>query len=353
MNKSIKTSLIGIVLSIIVSFNTFGQVSNLTLGKEYEAYRDSLKKTPYPWKLPILGEQLRAQGFDIPYPSGIMINYAWSLQQITLDHLAVSLDPDKEKINVDGLARFYNITSQVQAITARYDFYLLPFLNLSVVGGRIFPDTDVHLALPFDMEFPAGNPGWSVGWGAVVAGAVGQIVMQTDINMIWTFMPNMDNPARGIVADARVGYMLRFKNKPERNLVFLIGGQYMGLNPANSGKADLSSVAGITPEKKQDAQEQLNGWYDGLPDNEQELLSGIYDGLSSWLSNDDPLYIYYDIEKSLYYPLSLNLGFNFQINHRYQLNAFYTFLGSREQIVVGLCYRFGFKGKNLLSGVTL
>ncbi|WP_373398326.1 hypothetical protein V8V91_00750 [Algoriphagus halophilus] len=49
----------------------------------------------------------------------------------------------------------------------------------------------------------------------------------------------------------------------------------------------------------------------------------------------------------------MTAGVNFQLNHRFQFKAIYTFLGSRQQIVGGITYRFGFKGKNLLRGLTL
>jgi hypothetical protein len=46
----------------------------------------------------------------------------------------------------------------------------------------------------------------------------------------------------------------------------------------------------------------------------------------------------------------MTLGANYQINHRWTINSIYTFLGSREQFIIGLNYRFGFKGKNLFVG---
>lgn len=46
----------------------------------------------------------------------------------------------------------------------------------------------------------------------------------------------------------------------------------------------------------------------------------------------------------------MNLGANYQINHRWAVNTIYTFLGSREQFTIALNYRFGFKGKNLFAG---
>ena len=352
MTKSRRLYLTISILLSFASMTSFAQVTNLSIDDVYEAYRDSLKETPYPWRLPVMGAKVRKLGFDIPYPNGVMLAYALSRQQLTVDNLEVNFNPDN-LINVDGLARFQSIVANVNAYTARYDFWLLPFMNLSVIGGKVNSVTDVHLGLPFDLKFSVNTPGTTVGWGSVVAGGVGPMVMSGDFTMAWTWTPNTDRPNATVILGGRVGYMLRFKRRPDRNLVFLVGGQYLRLNPYSTGKADLENLVGITPEKKQNALEQLNAWYGDLTSREQEVLAPIYDGLSGWLSRDESTFIYYSFNKRLYYPWSLSAGVNFQINHRYQLTGMYSFLGSREQIVLGLTYRFGWKGKNVLSGFTL
>lgn len=64
-------------------------------------------------------------GFDLPYPNGVMVNYTHSSMNIVINELEVGFNPD-DKVNVDGLARFQSIKSNVNAVIAKYDFYLLP-----------------------------------------------------------------------------------------------------------------------------------------------------------------------------------------------------------------------------------
>ncbi len=97
--------------------------------------------------------------------------------------------------------------------------------------------------------------------------------------------------------------------------------------------------------------EQLDDWYDGLPANEQELFANFYDNMSGWLSDEEDTILYYQFDKKLYYPWSMTVGLNWQIDKRFMLTGLYTFLGSRQQMVIGFNYRFGFRGKTLLSGV--
>ena len=354
MTKFLKNSflLLACILFIQTQIVQAQQVSNLTISDAYQKYRDSLKETPYEWHLPILGNKVRKAGFDIPYPNGINVLYAYSRQDIVISDAFVGFDTDNF-IGIDGIARFQKIQAEVNGYSLRYDFWLLPFLNFYGILGGINSQTNIQLGLPIELEFNTDNNGTVVGWGTVVAGAIGPLIVQGDFTMAWTFMDNLNEPARTLVAGLRTGYLFRFRDKPERNIAFLVGGQYLGLNPFGSGVVDLEKLVGITPDGKSRALEQLDQWYAGLTDTEQQVLAPLYDGASRWLSSDDPVTLNYRFKKALPYPVSLNIGINFQWNKRYSLLANYSFLGSRNQLVLGLNYRFGFKGKNLLQGTTL
>jgi len=343
-----------VVLSLIAE-EAWGQgtAPNKSISEEYEVYTDSLKNAPYRWHMPILGAKLRKMGFDLPYPNGIMVNYAYSNQQLTISDLAIGFSPDN-MVNVDGVARFSSLEADVNAITFRYDFWLLPFINVYGIAGRINNQTKVNLALPFEAQFKTQeNTNTSVGWGVILAGGYGPVIMSANYAQAWTYTSSLDQPARANIIEARVGHMFRFKKHPTRNVVVLIGASYLGLNKFSSGKADLNKMLGITNEDKQRMLGELNGWYDGLTESEQEIFGGIYNGFEGWLSKEESSYLYYEFKKELYYPWSMSIGGNFQINKRYNVTGMYYFLGSRQQAVLGLSYRFGFRGKNMLHGVTL
>ncbi|WP_044209343.1 hypothetical protein [Flammeovirga sp. OC4] len=338
----------------ILSNNSYGQgsVSNLAIDDIYQNYTDSLKRTEYPWHYPIMGSKLRKMGFDLPFPNGLMINYAYSKQDLMVSNLNVGLNANK-LLNVDGFARFNNVTPHVQAVSARYDFWLLPFLDLYAIGGYIKSDTEVGLGLPFNANFTAKSEGPSVGWGTVVAGGFGPIVLSADFTQVYTWTGSTDKATKTNVINARVGHMFRFRKKPYRNIVAMVGVQYLGLNKSSGGSVDIEKLVGITPEGKQRVSQNLDTWYGQLNPTEQQILEPIYQGASNLLNNPDPMTLYYEFDKALYYPWSMSLGINYQHNKRYQFTALYSFLGSRNQIVFGLNYRFGFKGKNVLKGVTL
>jgi hypothetical protein len=351
MNKLLLSAFLFLALSIIV-VNTYGQVSNMSIDEVYDKYRDSLKTTPYPWILPIMGAKVRKLGFDLPYPFGVMATYGHSRQQITIDNLAVSFDPNN-LVDVSSFARLQSMQANVDAYVARADFWLLPFLNVFGVVGRIRAVSNVHLGLPIDLKFNVISEGTNAGWGTVLAGGIGPMVMTGNFVQNWSWTGELGKPARSTLMDGRVGYMMRFRRKPDMNLVFLVGASYLGLERESSGTADLEKLVGITPEGKQEAADQLDEWYGELTDPAQELLGGIYNGLSGWLRNEESSVLHFRFNKSLYYPVSMTLGVNYQLNHRFQFSGIYTFLGSREQISLSLSYRFGLRGKNFMEGFTL
>jgi hypothetical protein len=316
----------------------------------HKAYTDSLKKAPYPYRLPILGEKLRKMGFDLPLPNGLMVNYIISSQDITLTNLSVGLDPDN-LTNVDGLARFESIKPLSNVINLRYDFWLLPFLDVYALGGFAKTATEVKLALPFSANFTAHGEGPMVGWGIAAGAGMGPLFLSTDYNMVWTFMPQLSAPALARAFDIRIGHVFHFPKRLQSNISVMVGAQWLKLSPYSLGKLDVSEKLGITPEKKEKALDELNNWYNGLPPNLQDDFSGFYDAMEGWLSNENDTYLYYEFNKSLAYPWSMTVGLNYQVNHRHTFAAIYTFLGSREQLVLSYNYRFGFKGKTLLSGV--
>src|SRR5688572_4548002 len=82
------------VLAFSVSQSlVFGQVySNKVVGKKNAELIDSLKKSEYPYILPILGKQATARGFTLPYSAGIGVNYLWQESDLVIENLMVGFN---------------------------------------------------------------------------------------------------------------------------------------------------------------------------------------------------------------------------------------------------------------------
>lgn len=320
--------------------------------KVHQAYIDSLKDVPYPYKLPIMGSLIRKKGFDIPMPNGLMINYIVGTQDLTLNNMALGTQPG-EYTDVSSIVRFSSVKPSVNVLNLRYDFWVLPFFNLYALGGLVDSKTAVNLALPFQASFEAHGKGTMLGWGAVLAGGIGPLFIQADYNMAWVSMPQLTKSNLSQVFDIRLGHTIEFNKMKASNLSIMVGAQWLKLASNTQGKVNLSELVGFTPEKKEAALGQLDDWYDELPQGQQDTFADFYGSMSNWLSNGQDTDLYYSFNKKLYYPWSLTVGANYQISKRYMLTGMYTFLGSRQQLVIGFNYRFGWRGKNYLSGLKL
>jgi len=321
-----------------------------------QSYLDSLKEVPYPYTLPVLGAKIRKLGFDLPNPTGLMFNYTYGVQDITLSNLAIGGSASAAAGNltdVSEVAYFNELQSTVNVTNLRYDFWLLPFLNFSLIGGYVQSETAVNMALPFKYEFPAQSNGPLVGWGVLAAAGVGPVFVSLDYNMAWTFMPKLDEPSKSSVFDARIGHTFDFHNKQAMNLSVLVGAQWLKISEASSGYIDVADLLGVPDATRGEAAEQLDDWYNELPYQQQEIFYDLYNTLDGFLSDGNDGELHYEFDKKLYYPWSMTVGASWQINKRWMLSGLYTFLGSREQFTAGLAYRFGWNGKTLLSGVQL
>ena len=302
-----------------------------------------------------MGQEIRKQGFDIPYPNGVSLNYVYGNMKIGIDSLRVGLKDDPSGwVGVDSLVTFNSINPSTNVGILRYDVWLLPFFNVYGIGGYVDTNTAIKMTLDFldqpTVNFNSLSRGPLVGWGTTIAAGVDSWFLTADYNQVWTFVPQLDQPAFSQEADIRIGRTFEFKkNRPWSNISVMAGASWLKLNSQSQGNANLTDLFGVG-ENKPELLEKLNNWYGGLPPLLQKELEPFYDSMKAWLSDDSDTIVYYSFNKRLLQAWSMTLGINYQINHRWMFNAIYTFLGARQQFTMGINYRFGFKGKNLWAG---
>ena len=86
-----KTMLIFILATL--SSIVFAQVfTNKEVGKKNAVFIDSLKKSEYPYSLPILGAKATKAGYNLPYSAGVSINYFWQVSDLIIDNLQVGFN---------------------------------------------------------------------------------------------------------------------------------------------------------------------------------------------------------------------------------------------------------------------
>ena len=117
---------------------------------KHEAYTDSLKAINYDRILPIWGAGAYKQGFDIPYPLGLMVNTIWMKQGLIIDNLQLGLTTDNLDIPLTPIEfiKFGENYNSSFSTTFRPDIWILPFLNVYGLFGAGRSRTEVNLVAP-------------------------------------------------------------------------------------------------------------------------------------------------------------------------------------------------------------
>ncbi len=369
-----RTLLIGFIF--FVPRLAFTQVySNKEVGKKNAQKVDSLKKTEYPYILPILGKQATKRGFSLPYSAGLGINYLAQKSDLVINNLQVGFN-NGPLTNVDQIIRFNNATSSAQGVNFRPDIWLLPFLN--VYG--IFARSNLSTAVDFGIYAPDASGNWnnlinlstkanfqatSMGFGLTPTLGIGGGWMALDMNFTWNDVPQLSQPAFAFVFGPRFGKSFKLKAQ-DRTVSFWAGGFRLHLNSGTSGSLPLNELvstdglqakvdAGIA--KVDDSQQQVDSWWSGLTPIEQKNPVNVakYDvankaltaagtflnGLDEALTDDKHASVQYALDKRPKDMWNFIVGAQYQHSKHWMIRAEYGFLGSREQIITGLQYRFG------------
>ncbi|HZV45147.1 MAG TPA: hypothetical protein VFF90_11750, partial [Saprospiraceae bacterium] len=116
--------------------------TNVEVGEKNQALADSIKKTPYPYLLPLWGERAAALGYNLPYSAGVSLNYLTQESKVIIDNLSVGFNNGPQH-NLDEIIRFNDAISKAGALTIRPDIWILPFLNIYGIFGQGKSSTEI------------------------------------------------------------------------------------------------------------------------------------------------------------------------------------------------------------------
>jgi hypothetical protein len=248
--KNIFTLLL--ISSLFVS-QIFGQVyTNKVVGAKNESLKDSLETTEYPYALPILGAKVAKRGYDLPYSAGLGVNYIWQKSDIIIENLFVGFN-NGPMYDLDEIVRMNSAISTASAINLRPDIWILPFLNVygilakantstEINAGVWLPDTanEWHEVTSFSSKAEFKATGLGFGLTPTVGVAGGWLAM--DMNFTWTDVSALDKPVFSFVFGPRFGKTFKFKNHPQQNIAFWVGGFRLMLESSTSGSLKLNEV---------------------------------------------------------------------------------------------------------------
>jgi hypothetical protein len=365
----------GVLLSLKIVPATAQVYSNKPRLRVDSATRDSFKQREYPYSLPILGAGAYKRGYDLPYSAGLGINYLWQRSTLVIENLSIGFNHGPAH-DLSEVVRFDRAVSEASGLNFRPDIWLFPFLNVYGIVAKSTPST----AVDFGIFVPDAAGTWNrvatfntkanfdattLGFGLTPTIGVRGFWIALDMNFTWNDIPQLSQPAFAYVFGPRFGKSIKLR-KPERSIAFWVGGFRLSLNSGTSGDLKLNelvSTAGL--QAKVDAgiqgvqtrQTQVDAWWAGLTPLEQKNPGNIvrYEtanraltrageflgGLDNALKDESYASVQYSLDKRPKDMWNFIVGSQYQFNKHFMLRAEYGFLGSREQVIAGLQYRFG------------
>ena len=372
----IKKLLSVIVLTFSLLNLTLGQVyTNKVVGAKNEALKDSIIAKPYPYSLPIWGAKAAARGYDLPYSAGFGVNYLWQRSDLIIENLFVGFN-NGPMYDLDEIIRFDKAIATASAINLRPDIWLLPFLNVygiftkantstEIGAGVWLPDTANMWKEVTSFSSKAEFEATGFGFGMTPTIGVGGGWLALDMNVTWQSISALDKPVFTFVFGPRLGKSFKFK-KPESNIAFWAGGFRLHLKSETSGSLPLNEVLPIDDiqtkvdngiQNVEDKQVAVDTWWEELTPVEQknpvnkakyetanrtlETAGKILNSADAALNDDKNATVQYSLNKRPKDMWNFVVGSQFQINKHFMIRAEYGFLGSRQQFIGGLQYRFG------------
>lgn len=308
----------------------------------HEAYHDSLKHMDYPYTFPFLGKGAYKKGYDIQFPWGVGLAYYAQKQTVLIPSTTIAFN-DNDPIDLSDVIKYGSIENETWATTIRPNLWVLPFVNVYGIFGVGHSSTKVPLVKPIDFTTTQNFDVKSAGIGITLAGGFRQIIFIVDQNMNWADLEAFVEPVPAYNLDVRIGHNFVNPRRADRGVTIWAGAFYQQIQADTKGTIHMSDLfPGLTPEKKQEIQEDLQQWYDNLTPIQQAIVEPIIENIADYFEGRNPgdATITYKLDKKLAGPWNLIFGAQYQHNKHWQIRMEVGTFGERSQFLLNLNYAF-------------
>ena len=362
---------------MFLASNAFSQIiPNVLVFERDSSIVDSLRTAEYPYIFPFWGEKVQKKGIQLPKSAGLSAQYIWQESDIVIDNLRVGIN-NGPPVELGEAVRFNSAVVRLNGINIRPDIWVLPFLNVYGLFAMAKTSTEIEASI----SIPDSGNNWreitsistiaefdatTFGFGFTPTIGVGGGWVALDFNFSWSDIAALSEPAFAWVFGPRVGKTFKFGRTGEMELAVWVGGFRLDIAGGTDGSLDLAGLFPIdelTEKVEQglikvgEAQQEIDTWWDGLTPVEQknpgnvaryEMVNRILgktgtvlNNLEGSLSNAGTATVQYALDKRQANKWNFLVGAQFQLNRSWMIRAEYGFLGSRQQFIGGLQYRFG------------
>ena len=222
-------------------------VTRAALEKEFETA--STVKLDLHRTLPLWADDVRKLGFELPKTYGVGV--IGMMQDGEFELLDVGIGGISVVDDFPLLERYGNKSdSSISTVQVRADFWVLPFLNLSVIGGNLETDSDVTLHftpvfqalyklktgddLPEFVEAPAATTASTLGIGLTTGFKYENMVMSASLTYAETVTNETQSQINALVFVGLVGY-----DFGDMGMQILSGIQYLDTDRTIMGQIEL------------------------------------------------------------------------------------------------------------------
>lgn len=207
--------------------------------------------------LPFMKEEALSRGYDIPYPygAGLVYTYIDRLIEVTDVRIGVNGAPPQSVSSYLELGS----RSWVHNLNAKFDVFLLPFLNLYVIAGTVKnkSTTHAHVTVPkpppltgtwdFDLSMPTKLDGFVGGGGLTLAAGYAEYFLTLDAIYAQTDI-GFDDAFKAGVITTRTGWSGHYGALPAQ---VWLGGTYWNTRTTAKGSTEVPNVGHVQFEADQ------------------------------------------------------------------------------------------------------
>jgi len=215
--------------------------------------------------LPLWAKAAHERGHELPLPLGVSFVYNYLERDINVDDVRLSVNGQP----LQSVSRFLNLgsSSKVDGYLMKVDAWVLPFLNVYVLGGYLQNDSTSkgRVTLPpllpgqpprvFDFTARTSLDGYAAGGGGTLAVGYKQIFLMVDANYSEADM-EFDERFTAITASSRVGWHGKIGSVPVR---VWAGGAYWETENTAKSTVSVPNVGTIKFEADQGPRNPWNG----------------------------------------------------------------------------------------------
>lgn len=340
-----RPNLLILVIAVLFMQQAHAQYATTKIKEIHDAYTDSLKQVKYDNVFPIFGQKIYQKGFDIPYPTGVMVNYIYLKQGLIIDNMRLGLKTENLDLPLTGVdfIEFGNNYTSAHSVMVRPDVWVLPFLNVYGLFGRGTSTTEVNLKFPIELQSVVKQDISSNGFGATAAGGLGPVWLALDWNITWSKPELLDKAVKVNTLGVRLGHTFVNSSKPYRNLGLWVGGMSVSLGSDTVGELTLKDA--LPPETWERADEivaSYEDWYENTATIAQKKIADKTIGplVEAIGAADGSAVIRYGLDKRTKEKWNGVIGAQYQWNKNWIFRAEGGVIGDRKSILISANWRF-------------